>query len=40
VTDAYLLALAIQNDGVVATFDKGLKSFAGKAAADRVALIG
>ncbi len=40
VTDAYLLALAIQNDGVVATFDKGLKSFAGKAAADRVALMG
>lgn len=29
VTDAYLLGLAIQNDGVLVTFDRGMKYMAG-----------
>lgn len=38
-TDAYLLALAGHRGGVVATFDRGLRTLAGGALADALAII-
>lgn len=38
VTDGYLLALAISRDGILATFDRGLKAIAGQDR-DRVELV-
>jgi uncharacterized protein len=39
ITDAYLLGLAIKNDGVLVTFDRGLKYMAGPAYARNLLIL-